>query len=178
MHSVIELLQNNHLIWQGIDQKSNIDTISTGYTELDKQLGGGFPVHGVIEISSECGIGELRLLTHYIKNNKQRLSLFINPPGNLCSEFLAQQGINLLRLYCSSLKRNKKLSGQLNRDLKVVVALAFYYGIHHWKYIKLGGYKWQVKQVIACIFSFEPNKAIESTCLFRSVCGYTLTPKE
>lgn len=98
MHSVIELLQNNHLIWQGIDQKSNIDTISTGYTGLDKQLGGGFPVHGVIEISSECGIGELRLLTHYIKNNKQRLSLFINPPGNLCSEFLAQQGMDLSQI--------------------------------------------------------------------------------
>ncbi|WP_325205803.1 hypothetical protein [Vibrio sp. 03_296] len=34
---------------------------TSGIDELDKLLGGGFPQHGVVEMESALGIGELRL---------------------------------------------------------------------------------------------------------------------
>jgi len=96
MQTVIDLLHSKHLIWRGSDTHNTAHTQPTGYTELDKQLGGGFPEHGVIEITSDLGIGELRLLTPYIKeSSKEKLSIFINPPAHLCSEYLIQQGIDL-----------------------------------------------------------------------------------
>ncbi|NOI66354.1 translesion DNA synthesis-associated protein ImuA [Vibrio sp. 99-8-1] len=99
MHPVIDLLQTKQLIWRGSQQKINATTHTSGYSELDKQLKGGFPTYGVIEVNSPQGIGELRLLTPYIKQKgQQRLSVFINPPGYLCSEYFVQQEIELNKL--------------------------------------------------------------------------------
>lgn len=87
------------MIWRGDQTQYNPDTLSTGYTELDAQLNGGFPLYGVVEITSNLAIGELRLLTPTIQSTgKKKLSVFINPPGYLCSEYLAQQGISLERV--------------------------------------------------------------------------------
>ena len=99
MHSVIEQLQHKQLIWQGSLHRGELETSTSGHEELDNQLNGGFPNHGVVEITSPSGIGELCLLTPYIKEaGKSRLSVFINPPGYLCADYFMQQNMALDRI--------------------------------------------------------------------------------
>ncbi|MEZ8169958.1 translesion DNA synthesis-associated protein ImuA [Vibrio tasmaniensis 1F-187] len=96
MHELIKNLQDRQLIWTGLQSTTQGSTTSTGYPQLDKQLDGGFPTHGVIEVESQQGIGELRLLTPYLAQQKsQKLAIFINPPGKICAEFFSSQGIEL-----------------------------------------------------------------------------------
>ncbi|MEZ8542694.1 translesion DNA synthesis-associated protein ImuA [Vibrio splendidus] len=96
MHELIKNLQDRQLIWTGLQSTTQGSTTSTGYSQLDKQLDGGFPTHGVIEVESQQGIGELRLLTPYLaQQNSQNLAIFINPPGKICAEFFSSQGIEL-----------------------------------------------------------------------------------
>ncbi|MEZ9345595.1 translesion DNA synthesis-associated protein ImuA [Vibrio splendidus] len=96
MHELIKNLQDRQLIWTGLQSTAQGSTTSTGYPQLDKQLDGGFPTHGVIEVESQQGIGELRLLTPYLaQQNSQKLAIFINPPGKICAEFFSSQGIEL-----------------------------------------------------------------------------------
>ncbi|MCW4444971.1 translesion DNA synthesis-associated protein ImuA [Vibrio splendidus] len=96
MHKLIKNLQDRQLIWTGLQSTTQGSTTSTGYSQLDKQLDGGFPTHGVIEVESQQGIGELRLLTPYLAQQKsQKLAIFINPPGKICAEFFSSQGIEL-----------------------------------------------------------------------------------
>ena len=96
MHELIKNLQDRQLIWKGLQSTTQGSTTSTGYPQLDKQLDGGFPTHGVIEVESQQGIGELRLLTPYLAQQKsQKLAIFINPPGKLCAEFFNGQNIPL-----------------------------------------------------------------------------------
>ncbi|MCF7486101.1 translesion DNA synthesis-associated protein ImuA [Vibrio sp. A2-1] len=96
MHELIKNLQDRQLIWTGLQSTTQGSTTSTGYSQLDKQLDGGFPTHGVIEVESQQGIGELRLLTPYLaQQNSQQLAIFINPPGKICAEFFSSQGIEL-----------------------------------------------------------------------------------
>ncbi|UPR29593.1 translesion DNA synthesis-associated protein ImuA [Vibrio crassostreae] len=96
MHELIKNLQDRQLIWKGLQSTTQGSTTSTGYPHLDKQLDGGFPTHGVIEVESQQGIGELRLLTPYLsQQNSQKLAIFINPPGKICAEFFSGQGIEL-----------------------------------------------------------------------------------
>ncbi|MEZ8818201.1 translesion DNA synthesis-associated protein ImuA [Vibrio sp. 10N.222.54.A1] len=96
MHELIKNLQDRQLIWKGLQSTTQGSTTSTGYPQLDKQLDGGFPTHGVIEVESQQGIGELRLLTPYLaQQNSQKLAIFIHPPGKICAEFFSSQGIEL-----------------------------------------------------------------------------------
>ncbi|MEZ9746016.1 translesion DNA synthesis-associated protein ImuA [Vibrio splendidus] len=96
MHELIKNLQDRQLLWTGLQPTAQGSTTSTGYPQLDKQLDGGFPTHGVIEVESQQGIGELRLLTPYLaQQNSQKLAIFINPPGKICAEFFSSQGIEL-----------------------------------------------------------------------------------
>ncbi|MEZ9183960.1 translesion DNA synthesis-associated protein ImuA [Vibrio splendidus] len=96
MHELIKNLQDRQLIWTGLQSTAQGSTTSTGYPQLDKQLDGGFPTHGVIEVESQQGIGELRLLTPYLaQQNSQKLAIFINPPGKICAEFFSSQSIEL-----------------------------------------------------------------------------------
>ncbi|MFA0226091.1 translesion DNA synthesis-associated protein ImuA [Vibrio splendidus] len=96
MHELIKNLQDRQLIWTGLQSTTQGSTTSTGYSQLDKQLDGGFPTHGVIEVESQQGIGELRLLTPYLAQQKsQKLAIFINPPGKICAEFFNGQNIPL-----------------------------------------------------------------------------------
>ncbi|MGF1839193.1 translesion DNA synthesis-associated protein ImuA [Vibrio atlanticus] len=96
MHELIKNLQDRQLIWTGLQSTAQGSTTSTGYPQLDKQLDGGFPTHGVIEVESQQGIGELRLLTPYLaQQNSQKLAIVINPPGKICAEFFSSQGIEL-----------------------------------------------------------------------------------
>ncbi|WP_087016276.1 translesion DNA synthesis-associated protein ImuA [Thaumasiovibrio subtropicus] len=93
MHELIEQLQNQHLVWHGSEQPCVKAVQQTGYTVLDNQLAGGFPRHGVVEICTSLGIGELRLLQTFLSKHQQRLIVFIAPPGHVNAAYLASQGI-------------------------------------------------------------------------------------
>jgi len=95
MYELIEHLKNKHWLWQGSETKTALSNDSTGVKELDEKLSGGFPAHGIVEIQSLSGIGELRLLYPYLKQNNQRLTVFVNPPGIVHAESLKHMGIDL-----------------------------------------------------------------------------------
>lgn len=95
MSNVIDLLQQQHLIWPGSQQQNCTETISSGYPDLDELLGGGFPVRGVTELCTPTAIGELRLLTPCLQSaGNKRLTAFINPPGYLSSNYLLTHGLD------------------------------------------------------------------------------------
>lgn len=94
MHDLINQLKDKHLIWQGYKHSSATEYLPTGFDTLDEKLGGGFPRHGVVEIQSQLGIGELRLLSPHIKSNRsEKVSVFIHPPGQVSAEQLSYVGI-------------------------------------------------------------------------------------
>ncbi|QOL27171.1 translesion DNA synthesis-associated protein ImuA [Thalassotalea sp. LPB0316] len=95
MQHLIETLQNKQLIWQGNAKQSKRGCHSTGHSELDKQLNGGFPESGIIEVLSDIAIGELRLLLPTLTDQSNRLLVFIAPPGGVNGHFLLNQGIDL-----------------------------------------------------------------------------------
>ncbi|MBO0212449.1 translesion DNA synthesis-associated protein ImuA [Vibrio sp. Vb2880] len=95
MYELIEHLKNKHWLWQGSDTPCEPPSHATGFAELDSQLAGGFPAHGVIDIQSACGIGELRLLFPYLQQHHERLTVLINPPGQVHAESLQHAGIHL-----------------------------------------------------------------------------------
>lgn len=96
MSELIEHLKQKHWLWHGNVQQQPSDAYSTGYALLDTKLEGGFPKHGVIELQTDMGIGELRLLLpHLLSNHQQRMSVFIQPPGYLCAQMLVEQGFDL-----------------------------------------------------------------------------------
>ncbi len=95
MYELIEHLKNKHWLWQGSETKTELRSDSTGVKELDEKLSGGFPAHGIVEIQSLSGIGELRLLYPYLQQNNQRLTVFVNPPGIVHAESLKHMGIDL-----------------------------------------------------------------------------------
>ncbi|WP_260259342.1 translesion DNA synthesis-associated protein ImuA [Vibrio intestinalis] len=91
----IEHLKQKQWLWQGSTQHEPQDHYPTGFALLDQKLDGGFPKHGVVELQTESGIGELRLLLpHILNNGGERLSVFIQPPGYLCAEMLVNEGLD------------------------------------------------------------------------------------
>jgi len=92
MNNLIETLQVKQLVWHGSAQTPTIDTVATGYAELDKQLNGGFPTTGVIELLSDHSVGELRLLLPSITRSTHRLLVFIAPPGTVNAQMLVSEG--------------------------------------------------------------------------------------
>ncbi|ELV8622576.1 translesion DNA synthesis-associated protein ImuA [Vibrio vulnificus] len=88
MQNIIQTLKNQQLIWHANSTRcANESRYQTsGIDELDKLLGGGFPQHGVVEMESALGIGELRLLANYLKQ-QQDLIVLIHPPAVLNAAF-------------------------------------------------------------------------------------------
>lgn len=96
MSELIEHLKQKHWLWQGNAQPEPLDAYPTGFPVLDEKLEGGFPKHGVVELQSISGIGELRLLLpHLLTTSQERLSVFIQPPGHLCAHTLLAHGFDL-----------------------------------------------------------------------------------
>ncbi|WP_413111881.1 translesion DNA synthesis-associated protein ImuA [Thaumasiovibrio sp. DFM-14] len=96
MHEVIELLQRKNLIWRGGNVLPTPTTHSTGFSSLDSCLAGGFPRHGVIDVRSTTGVGELRLLFPYLSAcGKQRLVAFIGAPYQINAASLRHSGFDL-----------------------------------------------------------------------------------
>ncbi len=91
----VESLQKQNLLWSANRTPAKQELVSTGYAELDDRLQGGYPTHGVVEISSAVGIGELRLLMPYLKTQSEhRLCVLINPPEQINSHAFRQLEIN------------------------------------------------------------------------------------
>ncbi|OIQ24759.1 translesion DNA synthesis-associated protein ImuA [uncultured Vibrio sp.] len=95
MYELIEQLKSSQLLWQGTHTPTLGEYLSTGFDTLDNKLEGGYPKHGVVEIQSPSGIGELRLMLPHIRQSEtNKLSVFIQPPGCLCAEQLASENID------------------------------------------------------------------------------------
>lgn len=101
MNPTLETLINKRTLWQGRYTPKPENTACSGYPELDEQLDGGIPQQGVIDLQSDIGIGELRLLLPYLRDRhcqQQRLLVYIAPPIMLNSEMLTAYGIDLSRI--------------------------------------------------------------------------------
>ena len=110
MSALLEQLTRRQLLWHGNSQQAAYQAVTSGYAELDKQLAGGFPANGLVDIQTEQGIGELRLLLPYLQQQHQdgRLLVMISPPAEPCADMLAGAGINLAQLLVISVKNNKE----------------------------------------------------------------------
>nr|WP_086941010.1 translesion DNA synthesis-associated protein ImuA [Thaumasiovibrio occultus] len=96
MNELINLLERKHLIWRGCANDESTDCLSSGFALFDEKTNGGFPRQGVIEVSSEWGIGELRLLYSVLKEKvASRLLVLIQPPGYVNAAYFQRQGIAL-----------------------------------------------------------------------------------
>ncbi|WP_440053634.1 translesion DNA synthesis-associated protein ImuA [Pseudoalteromonas sp. T1lg65] len=106
MADFLNLLQRKHLVWRGRGHRHAMETISTGFKELDTALYGGWPRHGMILVESLFGSGELRLLLPHLGQD-ERIKVLIQPPSCIYAEALAYQGVRadeLMLLECDSHK--------------------------------------------------------------------------
>lgn len=97
MHPSLEQLEQQRLIWRGRDSSRPMAARPSGWSELDRQLGGGLPGSGVVAVHSPSGIGELRLLWPFFAGDT-RLVVFIAPPYPLNAESLAGASLDLSRI--------------------------------------------------------------------------------
>lgn len=101
MNSILSYLKNKQLVWHANHVQPCLPSGTSGFSDLDAQLEGGFPERGVIDIHSPVGIGELRLLLPSLYSRQQssgRLLVFIAPPMQLNSEMLADYGLSLSQI--------------------------------------------------------------------------------
>jgi cell division inhibitor SulA/protein ImuA len=89
-------------IWRG-RSFARIDTLSSGFPELDARLGGGWPRIGLVEIlATHLGSGELRLLLPLLatvtQRSQARWCTWIAPPLTPHAPALAARGVNLERM--------------------------------------------------------------------------------
>ncbi|MGL6258912.1 translesion DNA synthesis-associated protein ImuA [Vibrio sp. WXL210] len=99
MHELISNLKDKQWLWQGSQQPAEIDRTSSGFELLDRELAGGYPNNGVVELVSPLGIGELRLLQpHLAAASQQRLIALVGLPDQLCLESFSAMGIEASQL--------------------------------------------------------------------------------
>ena len=93
MNALLQQLQNRQLIWQASQTEAPYEHCqSTGFAALDKLLGGGWPQHTVIELQSHGACAELQLIDKALDGSgSELLQIWINPPAQLCAEYLLQQ---------------------------------------------------------------------------------------
>ncbi|MEH8015644.1 translesion DNA synthesis-associated protein ImuA [Rheinheimera muenzenbergensis] len=110
MSAILAQLARRQLLWHGNSQQAAYQAVATGYSELDQQLAGGFPASGLIDIQTELGIGELRLLLPYLQQQHSlgRLLVLISPPAEPCADMLAAAGISLSQLVIITPKTSKE----------------------------------------------------------------------
>ncbi|QPB82544.1 translesion DNA synthesis-associated protein ImuA [Pseudoalteromonas rubra] len=101
MSNLIELLERQDLVWQGAGlakrQQQQRAVTATGFAELDKHLQGGFPKVGVVDLHTELGIGELRLLLPSLIQ-QDGLTAVITPPARLNADALQSTGMDTSKL--------------------------------------------------------------------------------
>lgn len=93
MQNIIDLLKRKQLIWKGSQQNSVQNFQSSYFPEWDQELN-GFPETGVVEVQSDLGIGEMRLLTPMLQaTTQERMLVLINPPAMPSAHYFHTQGI-------------------------------------------------------------------------------------
>jgi len=103
MPSALDFVLRNPAIWRG-DQyaKVAIESIPTGFAELDAQLpGGGWPRAALTELLiNQRGIGELRLLLPALArlSNDDKWLVLVAPPHRPFAPGFESLGVNLTRL--------------------------------------------------------------------------------
>jgi protein ImuA len=101
--NVLARLLEHPGIWRG-RSLTRIETLSSGFPELDARLaGGGWPKVGLVEImATRLGSGELRLLLPLLAvvthQPQARWCTWIAPPLTPYAPALAAQGVNLARI--------------------------------------------------------------------------------
>lgn len=107
MHPALERIPN---VWHAESlTRTHGGRIATGHAALDAALGGGWPMHSLIEILCERrGIGELQLLRALLQPRvvpgccEQRdVVLWLNAPFQLQAVALAQVGLDPGRHWCA-----------------------------------------------------------------------------
>ncbi|WP_423840353.1 translesion DNA synthesis-associated protein ImuA [Vibrio mytili] len=102
MQDIIQHLKSQRLVWQAnLTQPTQHQHLnSSGFSELDSLLEGGYPPHGVIEMESLGSIGELRLLAPYLESTlSEGITAFIQPPALLSSLFLHSIGLDINQVW-------------------------------------------------------------------------------
>ncbi|ELP5728699.1 translesion DNA synthesis-associated protein ImuA [Vibrio vulnificus] len=96
MQNIIEDLKHQQLIWHAnsTHYREEQHYHSSGLADLDTLLEGGFPRHGVVEIESPLGIGELRLLSPFLLSQQHTVAL-IQPPAMINAAFWRNVGLSL-----------------------------------------------------------------------------------
>ena len=122
MHPTISYLKNKNLLWQANHTQSTDCGRHTGFKELDKALHGGFPEYGVVDIRSQIGIGELRLLLPSILTRQQQrqteLVTLIAPPMSINSEMLVEFGFSLDQVIVVQPSLTKQVLWSAEQSLK------------------------------------------------------------
>lgn len=100
MNSPLQQVLERPDVWRPRDRRrpARARCQSTGFTELDRELHGGWPPGALIELMlRQAGIGELFLLTSLLAelSRTHRLNVWINPPFIPYAPALAQRGIAL-----------------------------------------------------------------------------------
>ena len=107
MNKMLKQLHHQGKIWSADQVKNVVETIDSGYPELNQNLNGGLPRQGVIEVQTINGIGELRLFLPYLLNllqaelaqhQQSRQIVFIAPPAQVNALMLLQASIPLENL--------------------------------------------------------------------------------
>lgn len=110
MSALLEQLTRRQLLWHGNSQQGAYQAIASGYATLDQQLAGGFPATGLIDIQTDTGIGEFRLLLPYLQQQQRagRLLVLISPLADPCADMLCAAGIVLSQLIIITPKTSKE----------------------------------------------------------------------
>ncbi|HTV78147.1 MAG TPA: translesion DNA synthesis-associated protein ImuA [Steroidobacteraceae bacterium] len=100
--NVLARLLEHPGIWRG-RSFTRVDTLASGFPELDVRLGGGWPKVGLVEmLATHPGSGELRLLLPLLarltQQHQSRWCTWIAPPLTPYAPALAAGGVNLARL--------------------------------------------------------------------------------
>jgi protein ImuA len=93
MNALLQQLQNRQLLWQASQTGAPYEHCqSTGFAALDQLLGGGWPQHQVIELQSPGFCAEVQLIQQALQtSDPELLQVWINPPAQLCAEYLLRQ---------------------------------------------------------------------------------------
>jgi cell division inhibitor SulA len=154
MNNIIELLQKNSLVWHAKTTSTTIDVKSTGFSELDEQIGGGFNRTGVIDILSDVAIGELRLLIPSLIGSTDKLLVFIAPPGDINAQTMLYSGIDVTKIIVITPKNQAEALWAAELCLKsgschaVLLWPTEALAIHHVKRLQVASEKGECQQFI------------------------------
>lgn len=108
------------VLWQG--QQASVDNfVSTGFQQLDQQLGGGWQLGNLVELlCQQPGCGELRLLLPLLleRQTPEKWLLWVDPPWLPYAPALRASGLNLDHILVVHTRQLKETGWVLEQALK------------------------------------------------------------